>query len=328
MIVIACPGQGSQTPGFLSPWLEDASNRDWLTRVSDRIGTDLLLHGTVSNADTIRQTVIAQPLIVAAGILTINALQQELDAAAKQSAAHADAVSQLKQRLAFAGHSVGEITAAYGAQVFTADTAMDFVAARAAAMQKCAAAHYTTMAAVLGADVEQLVIHLTELGISPANYNGAGQVVVGGDTSSVAELVANPPTGSRVIQLQVAGAFHTEYMRPAQAELAQQLAAYPVATPASVLFTNRDGSCVTDGATYLELLVGQVASPVRWDLCMQSMATANVQQLVEVAPSGALAGLARRALPGAKTHKITAPQDVQQLVTQLVAQQLAPKYSA
>lgn len=310
MIVITCPGQGSQKPGFLSPWAEVPEYRARLAEMSAAIGVDLLRHGTESDAETIKDTAVAQPLIVASGILAIDALRSNLTAAGA-----AEVVADLQ----FAGHSVGEITAAYGAGIFDAATAMRFVAARSRAMQECAQTHDTSMAAVLGGELAEIEPQLSDLGLTPANYNGGGQIVVGGSSAAVAELVANPPARTRVIQLQVAGAFHTAAMAAAQQQLQAIHSEFTVKDPAHKIYTNADGSTVSSGAEYLDLLVRQVASPVRWDLCMEAFAAGHVTALVEVTPSGALAGLARRGLKGVPCHKIDTPADAAAAAAALIA---------
>ncbi|MFD4419889.1 ACP S-malonyltransferase [Agromyces sp. NPDC058484] len=296
MIVVVCPGQGSQTPGFLTPWLADPAYADRLGALSDAAGVDLATHGTVSDADTIRDTAVAQPLIVAAGLLTLGALLADGRAARIGG---------------IAGHSVGEITAAAGAGVLEEADAMRFVAERGRAMADAAALAVTGMSAVIGADEDALLVRLDELGLEPANFNGGGQIVVAGALDALETLKAEPPAGARVIPLQVAGAFHTRYMQPAAARLATVAAAnHDVSDPGLTLWTNHDGSRVTSGAAFFDLLVGQVSSPVRWDRCMASFASAGVTGLIEVAPAGALVGLAKRALKGVPTLAVKTPDDL------------------
>ncbi|WP_166984652.1 ACP S-malonyltransferase [Canibacter zhoujuaniae] len=313
MIVIACPGQGSQTPGFLSEWLKDASSAAWLREVSEQIGIDLVQHGTESDAETIRATNIAQPLIVAAGVLTINKLNSELDRLDPTLA------QKIKEQLVFAGHSVGEITAAYGAGIFDAETAVRFVSLRANEMQKCAAVAETGMAAVLGGEENTVLEKLTEHGLAPANYNGGGQIVAAGLVTGVKALTADPPEKARVIPLQVAGAFHTEVMSGARETLSANRNQFAANDPVYPILTNKDGSAVTSGKEYLDLLVHQVAAPVRWDLCMKTLAEQGAKLFVECAPSGALAGLARRGLNGVQTEKINSPDDVTAFVAELAS---------
>jgi [acyl-carrier-protein] S-malonyltransferase len=295
VIVVVCPGQGSQTPGFLTPWLADAAYAEQLAELSDAAGIDLATHGTVSDADTIRDTAIAQPLIVAAGLLTLSALLAD---------------GRIARIGGIAGHSVGEITAAAAAGVLTETAAMRFVAERGRAMADAAALEPTGMSAVLGADEAALVARLDELGLEPANFNGGGQIVVAGALDALDRLRTEPPAGARVIPLQVAGAFHTRYMRPAVERLAAVAADHDVSDPGITLWTNRDGSTVASGAEFLDLLVGQVSSPVRWDRCMESFAAAGVTGIIEVAPAGALVGLAKRGLKGVPAVAVKTPDDL------------------
>lgn len=295
VIVVVCPGQGSQTPGFLAPWLAEPGFADRLEALSDAAGLDLARHGTESDAETIRDTSVAQPLIVAAGLLTYAALTSDGRAA----------------RLGgIAGHSVGEITAAAASGVLSDADAMRFVAARGRAMADAAAQTPTGMSAVIGADEEALLARLAELGLEPANFNGGGQIVVAGALDALDTLKAEPPAGARVIPLQVAGAFHTRYMAPAVDGLREVAAGLAPADPALPLWTNKDGSRVADGAGFVDLLVGQVSSPVRWDLCMRSFAEAGVTGIIELAPAGALTGLAKRALKGVPTVAVKTPDDL------------------
>ncbi|RXZ49653.1 ACP S-malonyltransferase [Agromyces binzhouensis] len=307
MIVVVCPGQGSQTPGFLAPWLAEPAFAERLSALSEAAGVDLALHGTESDADTIRDTAIAQPLIVAAGILAFDAL------AADGRAARIGGV---------AGHSVGEITAAAATGVLDETDAMRFVAERGRAMADAAAIVATGMSAVIGADEAELLPRLEALGLEPANFNGGGQIVVAGALDALEQLKAEPPAGARVIPLQVAGAFHTRYMQPARERLAAVASAFSPADPALTLWTNRDGSTVASGAAFVDLLVGQVASPVRWDRCMSSFADAGVTGIIELAPAGALVGLAKRALKGVPTVAVKTPDDLPAAI-ELLDQQAA-----
>lgn len=294
MIVVACPGQGSQTPGFLSPWLELDGARDLLTAFSDAAEVDLILHGTESDADTIRDTRIAQPLIVAASLLAWSALEQRTSSSPGGTA----------------GHSVGEIAALVIAGVISAHDGMNLVGIRGRAMADAAALEPTGMSAILGGDEEAVLARLDELALTPANYNGGGQIVAAGAPGALAELAAEAPRGARVIRLQVAGAFHTAYMAPAVERLRIAADAVETSDPTRTLWTNSDGSVVTSGATAIDLLVGQVASPVRWDLCMAGFADAGITGLVELTPAGTLTGLAKRGLRGIPSVAVKTPDDL------------------
>jgi [acyl-carrier-protein] S-malonyltransferase len=298
MIVIAAPGQGSQKPGFLSPWLELPGAQDTLSSWSDAIDVDLITHGTISDQDTIRDTRIAQPLIVAAGLLTGRLVQQALG----------DTVA-----VSYAGHSVGEFTAAALSGVLSDEDALGLVAVRGRAMAHAAGQEDTGMSAVIGGEYDEVAAELTSRGLVPANVNGGGQVVAAGPQSALADLAENPPAGTRVIPLDVAGAFHTHFMGSAVETLREAASGVAFHTPHSPLYTNHDGSLVSDGDTVRELLIGQVSSPVRWDLCMESMANNGVTRLIELAPAGALVGLAKRALKEVETVKIDLPVHIESL---------------
>lgn len=301
MIVVVCPGQGSQTPGFLSPWLELDGVAETVAAYSDAAEVDLRLHGTESDADTIRDTRIAQPLIVAASLVAAAALES-------RAGRRADGV---------AGHSVGEIAALVDSGVIDAETGMRLVGIRGRAMADAAAQTPTGMSAVLGGDEDAVLSRLGELGLSPANYNGGGQLVVAGGLDALASLAAEPVKGTRVIPLQVAGAFHTAFMAPAVEALRDAVSAVTPADPSIPLWTNRDGTVVADGQQALDYLVDQVSSPVRWDLCMASFAEQGITGLIELAPAGALTGLAKRGLRGVPTVAVKTPEDLDAAVALL-----------
>ncbi|WP_306970611.1 ACP S-malonyltransferase [Arthrobacter oryzae] len=295
MLAIVCPGQGSQTPGFLAPWLELPSVAGQLASLSDIAGIDLIAHGTTSDEETIKDTAVAQPLIVAAGLVTAASLFD---------------VELNSLPVILAGHSVGEITAAALAGVLTEQEAMTFVRERANSMAAAAAVTPTGMSAVVGGDPAGVLAAIEASGATPANVNGAGQTVAAGTFEQLKALADNPPAKARVIPLKVAGAFHTSHMAPAVAALealAPQL--NPVA-PKVPLLSNYDGGEVTDGGAAVESLIAQVSRPVRWDLCMDTMVKRGVTGLIELAPAGTLAGLAKRGTPGVKTVAVKTPDDL------------------
>ena len=294
MIVVACPGQGSQTPGFLSPWLDLDGARDLLAAFSDAAEVDLIRHGTESDADTIRDTRIAQPLIVAASLLAWSALEQRTPSAPA----------------GIAGHSVGEIAALVIAGVISAHDGMNLVGIRGRAMADAAALEPTGMSAVVGGDEAAVLTRLEELALTPANFNGGGQIVAAGAPAALEALAVDAPRGARVIPLQVAGAFHTSYMAPAVERLRTAADAVEASDPKIALWTNHDGSVVISGTTAINLLVGQVASPVRWDLCMAGFADAGITGLIELAPAGTLTGLAKRGLRGIPSVAVKTPDDL------------------
>lgn len=293
MRIAVFPGQGSQSPGFLTPWLESDGAADRLAQYSEWSGVDLVAAGTEWDADQIRDTQVAQPLIVAASLLSWNALPD-------------------RERIGgVAGHSVGEFAAAAAAGVLSEESALTLVGIRGRAMAEAAAAAETGMSAVIGGDEASVLARLEELGLSPANYNGGGQLVVAGALDALQALAAEPVAGTRVIPLQVAGAFHTHYMAPAVEALRAAASDHDVSDPGVTLWTNRDGSAVSSGRAFVDLLVDQVASPVRWDLCMASFADAGVSGIVELSPAGTLVGLAKRALRGVPAVAVKTPADLE-----------------
>ncbi|MFK4105558.1 ACP S-malonyltransferase [Streptomyces sp. NPDC019531] len=292
MLVLVAPGQGAQTPGFLTSWLELPGAADRVAAWSDAIGLDLAHYGTQADADAIRDTSVAQPLLVAAGILSAAALGDITPGAV-------------------AGHSVGEITAASFSGVLDDTAALTLVRKRGLAMADAAAITETGMSALLGGDPEVSVAHLEKLGLTPANVNGAGQIVAAGTLEQLAVLNEDKPEGVRkVVPLKVAGAFHTHHMAPAVEALAKAAADLTPGDPTVTYVSNKDGKTVATGAEVLERLVGQVANPVRWDLCMETFKELGATAFIEVCPGGTLVGLAKRALPGVKTLALKTPDDL------------------
>jgi len=289
MLALIAPGQGSQTPGMLLPWIADASKAELLRHWSEAIDLDLLHLGTTADADEIRDTTNAQPLIVAAGLLSAEALD-------------------LDGKFSFvAGHSVGEITAAALAGVITPVDALRLVRVRGLEMAKAAAASPSGMSAVLGGDREVVLAAIAEAGLVAANDNGGGQIVAAGDLEALANLA---PEGARVRALQVAGAFHTHFMAPAVAAFNEFATTITTSDPVVGVLSNRDGRVLNSGHEILERIVSQVANPVRWDLCMATMQVTGITKALEVAPAGTLVGLLKRAAASIETYALKSPDDL------------------
>lgn len=296
MLAIVAPGQGAQTPGFLTPWLEDAQFASRLAELSEVVGIDLVHYGTEADAETIRDTAIAQPLLVAAGLLAAEALTgPELPFAGADVAA---------------GHSVGEITAAAGVGVLSSADAMVFVRERAQGMAEASALTPTTMAAVLRGDPAEVLAAIDAVGATAANNNGSGQVVAAGTVEQIEALKANPPAKARIIPLSVAGAFHTHHMEPGRVRVAAAASGMPAHDPAVTLLSNRDGEAVASGTEYVDRLIAQVTSPVRWDLCMRTLAGLGVTGVLELPPAGTLTGIAKRNLSGVEVFNLNTPDQL------------------
>ncbi len=296
MLIITAPGQGAQTPGFLAPWLELPGIAERLGAASELAGCDLIRFGTTASADEIKDTAVAQPLLVAAAIVAASALS-----GSDPGDVPADAA---------AGHSVGELAAGVIAGVLAADDAMRLVRVRGTAMAAAAAVEPTGMTAVLGGDQDVVLAAIASNGLTPANVNGAGQIVAAGTLADLETFAAAPPAGARLRPLQVAGAFHTRHMAPAVAALRDAAAGVPVRDPAMTLLSDADGAAVTTGKEWLERIIAQVAAPVRWDLCLRTMADLGVTAIIELPPAGTLAGLARRALPGVAQLAVKTPDQL------------------
>ncbi|TQS44494.1 ACP S-malonyltransferase [Cryptosporangium phraense] len=295
MLALLAPGQGSQKPGFLSPWLHGWDGADrasaLLGQYSEVTGLDLVELGTEADADEIRDTAKTQPLLVAAGLTVASFLPVE----------RAGVV---------AGHSIGELTAAALAGALTADGAVGLAAVRGREMAAACAIEPTGMSAVLGGVEDEVLDRLDALGLTPANRNGAGQIVAAGPLDALAKLAEEPPARARVIALQVAGAFHTPYMAPAVQGLAAASEGLAVSDPARTLLSNFDGSPVADGPQALTRIVQQVTASVRWDLCQATLLELGVTAAIELAPAGTLAGLAKRAMKGVQVVTVNTPDDL------------------
>ena len=291
MLAIIAPGQGSQTPGMFNSWIQDPSLKELLVSWSDAIGLDLLHLGTVADAEEIKDTANAQPLIVAASLLGAHALG-------------------IKNFAVTSGHSVGELAAAALSGAISESDGLRIVRARGVEMAKAASASPSGMSAVLGGDRAEVLAAISALQLVAANDNGAGQIVAAGDLQALASLNENPPAGARVRALAVAGAFHTEIMQPAVEPLralATTVRTHPVVIQ---VISNKDGQVVTDGAEVLNRIVNQIANPVRWDLCMETLKSLGVTGVIELPPAGTLVGLLKRAASEIETFALKSADDL------------------
>ena len=294
MLALLAPGQGSQTPGFLSPWLEDPKAAQLISTWSDAIGLDLVRLGTTASADEIRDTANALPLLVAGGLIGATRLFQE----------DLSAISYV------AGHSVGEITAAAIAGVLDQVSALKLVRARGEQMAIAANGSETGMSAVLGGERKVVIAAINSVGLIAANENGGGQIVAAGSLTALAALSENPPEGSRVRALAVSGAFHTSTMAPAVSRLATLATSLTATDPKAPFISNKDGAVIENGREILDRIVGQISGPVRWDLCMETMAKCGVTGVIEVPPAGTLTGLVKRAQGEIETFALKGPEDL------------------
>jgi [acyl-carrier-protein] S-malonyltransferase len=294
MLVIAAPGQGAQTPGFLAPWLEFPGVAERIGAWSELTECDLIKYGTTGDADEIRDTAVAQPLLVAAAMAAAGVLGI--------AARVPDGI--------VAGHSVGELAAGAIGGIVTSDDAMRLIGVRARAMAKAAAAESTSMTAVLGGDETEVLAAIERHGLTAANINATGQIVAAGTLAQLEAFADDPPPAARLRSLQVAGAFHTEHMASAVEALAEVAATVTARDPVLTVLSNRDGAAVRTGADWLGRIVNQVSTPVRWDKCMATMRTMSATAFIELPPAGTLTGLARREMPGVALLALKTPGDL------------------
>ena len=306
MLVLVAPGQGAQTPGFLAPWLEVPGVADRLRRWSDVAGLDLVHAGTEASEEEIKDTAVAQPLLVAAGLVTAAAL-------------FGDHENLHRQVGAVAGHSVGEITVAVASDVLSPEDGLAFVRERSLGMAEAAAATATGMLAVLGGDPEEVAAKLAAHGVTPANNNGGGQIVAAGTLDQLAAFKDDAPAKARLIPLKVAGAFHTTHMAPGQVRLEKLAPTLTVADPSIAYVSNKDGEVVGSGAEVLARLVSQVSNPVRWDLCMETLKQLGATAVIELSPAGTLTNLVKRNIKGVATLALKTPADLDEALA-LVAE--------
>ena len=299
MIALLAPGQGSQTEGMLSPWLDLPGAADQLDIWSKASGLDLVRLGTTASTEEITDTAVTQPLVVAATLLA----HQELT----KRGLLADA------ELVVAGHSIGEIAAYAIAGVLAADDAVALAATRGAEMAKACAVEATGMSAVLGGEEAEVLGRLDQLHLFAANRNAAGQIVAAGALNALEKLAEDPPAKARVRALSVAGAFHTKYMAPALDRYAAAAAAVQTAEPTATLLSNRDGKPVTSAAAAMEALFAQLTQPVRWDLCTATLREREITAAVEFPPAGTLTGIAKRELRGITARAVKSPADLDAL---------------
>lgn len=291
MLAIIAPGQGSQTPGLLSSWIQDPSLKELVVSWSDAIGLDLLRLGTVADAEEIKDTANAQPLIVAASLLGAHALG-------------------IKNFAVTSGHSVGELAAAALSGAISESDALRIVRTRGLEMAKAAATSPSGMSAILGGDRAEVLAAIAALKLVAANDNGAGQIVAAGDLHALGSLNENPPVGARVRALAVAGAFHTQFMQPAVEPLRALATTVPTHPVVIQFISNKDGQIVRDGAEVLNRIVNQIANPVRWDLCMETLKSLGVTGVIELPPAGTLVGLLKRGAPEIETFALKSADDL------------------
>ena len=289
---------------MLAPWLELPGSHDRLDEWSASSGLDLVRLGTTATLQDITDTAVTQPLVVASALLGAAELRRRGD---------------LPVDTIVAGHSIGEVSALAIAGVISESDALRLASVRGAAMSRACADRPTGMIAVLGGVEADVLLALENAGLTPANRNGAGQIVAAGPLEACDALEQNPPSRARLRRLEVAGAFHTEFMASAVEEVSELAETIEVRNPDLTLLSNADGMAVTSGRQALDQVISQITSPVRWDLCTQTMLKRGVDTFVELPPSGALVGLAKRMMREVPRYGLTTPEDLEKTLDSVPA---------
>ena len=288
------PGQGSQSVGMLSSWLQDDDSLTLIKQFSEICETDLIELGTTADQSEVTATNNAQPLLASLAFLSAKNLTWEI-----------------YQGIIFSGHSVGELSACSLAGFYSMQDAMQLVAVRGNAMAEAATSSQATgMSAVLGGEKEEVIRHIQKYNLVPANVNSEGQIIASGLLTDLEGLAENPPDSTKVRKLDVAGAFHSEFMKPAEVKLAQKFNQINLNKPGFRYISNKDGCVVTDSSDLKNRLVSQISSPVRWDMCQATMKDLGVTGMLELAPGGVLTGIAKREMPGVELFAIKSPEDI------------------
>ena len=301
MLAFTFPGQGSQRPGMGRPWV-DHESWELVDEASDVAGRDV---GTLlldADAEELKDTRNAQLTTFVSSLMVL------------------DAVERLGIEANFcAGHSLGEYTALAATGALGFEEGVELVTERGAAMHDAGNEREGTMAAVLGLDDDQVAVacDLADADVWVANFNAPGQVVIAGSPRGVeaAGKHAKELGAKRVMSLQVSGAFHTSYMASARDRLRDAIAAADIRDAEIPVVSNVDGKPHDRGDEWTALLSAQLASPVRWKHCLQTLSSLGVVDFAELGPGGVLTGMAKRSVDGARTISVATPEDLDKLLT-------------
>ncbi|HEX7168255.1 MAG TPA: ACP S-malonyltransferase [Acidimicrobiales bacterium] len=298
-IAVIFPGQGAQAPALGTPWTGHPS---WalVERAEKAAGQPLAPLLLEAPAASLTRTREAQLVVFLASLLAWDAAEPSIRAAG-------DVV-------AFAGHSLGQVTALVAAGALSFDDGCRLAVARAGHTQAAADARAGRLAALLGATTDQAeaACQAAPGECWVANDNAPGQVVVGGTPEGldVATAKAKELGVKRVVALNVGGAFHTPLMQPAAEAFAADLAATTFTDTITPVVSNTDGRPYTDAGGWPGRLVDQLVTPVRWAATMPALVDLGATAFVEVGPGTTLTSMAKRAVPGVSLHNLATPNDL------------------
>ena len=293
-IAVLFPGQGSQGVGMADPWVGHPEARAVLDEASDALGRDLVA-GCHDEA-ALATTDFVQPALLACDVAAFRVLQAE----------------GLGDPVGVAGHSLGEFAALVAAEAIGLRDALELVVVRGAAMQRAGEERPGAMTALLGvgsADAEQLCADVRDDDVLVvANQNSPVQVVASGSVPAIERLESLAKERRvRAVRLPVAGAFHSELMRPAVEPVLEVLDRIGVRDPAIPVAENVAGELVRDAATLRDLLGRQVVSPVRWEAGIRALLAAGATGFVEAGPGDVLTKMMKRIDGGARASAAGSP---------------------
>ncbi|HEY7136738.1 MAG TPA: ACP S-malonyltransferase [Acidimicrobiia bacterium] len=295
---IVFPGQGTQAPAMAEPW-RDHPAWNVVERAEKALGEPLADLVVDAPAERLARTREAQLAVLLTSLVAWEAARDAFP-----------------EPVAFAGHSLGQVTALIAAGALPLEDGVRFAARRAELTQAAADRHPGRMAALLGATPEQALDACTAApdGCWVANDNAPGQVVIAGTPNGVdaGSARAKELGVRRVTALNVGGAFHTPLMREAADALAGELAATELRDTAAPVVSNQDAQPYTDGEGWRTRLAAHVTVPVRWREVQGSLASLGAQELVEVGHGSMLAALAKRTVPDIAMVNIATPADLTQ----------------
>jgi [acyl-carrier-protein] S-malonyltransferase len=282
------PGQGAQFVGMCHELDQELpAVRELFDRAHALLGIDLRRLCIEGPAEALEATDVSQPAIFVAGLAALESLK----------VANPDVVASCEGA---AGLSLGEYTALVFAGAMDFEAGLQVVRRRGQAMQAAARATPSGMMSVLGLDepaVDELCRRVAPSGrLWKANLLGPGNIVVSGESAALDQVaaVATELGAMKVVPLAVAGAFHSELMKPADEQLAQVLARTPLVPPRIPVYSNVDAAPHSDPDDLRRTLVAQVLQGVRWDDSMRRMLADGFDTFYELGPGRVLTGLLRR----------------------------------
>jgi [acyl-carrier-protein] S-malonyltransferase len=313
-VAVIFPGQGTQTTGMGRPW---RATRSWevVTRAEDALGQPLAHLLLDASEQELRRTLEAQLAVFLQSLMAWHAVRQSIGADGDEPG----------RPVAFAGHSLGQLTALVASGALSLEDGIRLVARRAAATQDAVDRRPGRMAALVGADVDvaELACQAATASVANgvhawvANDNAPGQVVIGGTPEGVeaAGRRAQELGVRRVIPLNVGGAFHTPLFDEARASLVPVLESTPFVTPTAPVVSNLDAEPHEDPSEWPHQLADHLVAPVRWRQSQLTLARLGATSMIEVGPGNVLAGLARRTVPDVPVRNVGTPEDVDSLLS-------------